>query len=127
MKSLIFFLLISIVWQCQASTPAQLLEQYSQQAGRAPDPSKGQQIFTANHGRQWRCASCHGALPTTLGQHAATGKSIAPLAPAFNPERFSSVAKSEKWFQRNCNDVLGRACSAAEKADVLSWLISIRP
>ena len=52
---------------------------------------------------------------------------IAPLAPAFDPQRFSDAAKSEKWFRRNCNDVVGRDCSAAEKADVLGWLISLKP
>jgi hypothetical protein len=125
MKPLILFLLLSIHLYNHAATPAQLLEQYSNQAGRAAEPAKGQQIFTSRHGREWSCASCHGALPTGTGQHAATGKSIAPLAPAFNPERFSNLAKSEKWFQRNCNDVPGRSCSAAEKADVLSWLLSL--
>ena len=125
MKSLIFLLLLSIALHSHAASPAQLLEQYSSQAGRPPEPAKGQQFFTSRHGREWSCASCHGALPTGLGQHAATGKSITPLAPAFNPERFSNLTKSEKWFQRNCNDVLGRACSAAEKADVLSWLLSL--
>ena len=48
------------------------------------------------------------------------------LAPAFNPERFTDPAKSEKWFRRNCNDVLARECTAAEKADVLAWLISLK-
>ena len=31
------------------------------------------------------------------------------LAPAFEPRRFTDAAKVEKWFGRNCNDVLGRA------------------
>ena len=61
------------------------------------------------------------------GRHAGTGKSIAALAPAFNPERFTDPAKVEKWFKRNCHDVLGRECSAAEKADVMAWLTTLRP
>ena len=36
---------------------------------------------------------------------------IAPLAPAFNAERFTDAAKTEKWFRRNCNDVVGRECT----------------
>ena len=28
-------------------------------------------------------------------------------------------AKTEKWFRRNCNDVIGRECSRAEKADMI--------
>lgn len=113
--------------QAQTSTPTQLLSTYSQQAGARPDASKGQQFFTSQHGREWACASCHGAKPTGEGQHAATGRSIRPLAPAFNPERFTDAAKTEKWFRRNCNDVVGRECTPAEKADVLAWLLTLKP
>ena len=45
--------------------------------------------------------------------------------PAFNPERFTETAKVDKWFRRNCNDVLKRECTAAEKADVLAWLLKL--
>lgn len=109
-----------------ADTPPQLLAAYAAQAGHPPDAQRGQQFFTGLHGREWRCASCHGAMPTQAGQHAATGKAIRPLAPAFNPDRFTDAAKAEKWFRRNCNDVVGRECTAAEKADVLAWLITLK-
>ncbi len=109
-----------------AGTPAEQLTALSAQAGRSPNPVAGQQFFNAKHGREWSCASCHGALPTAEAKHASTGKAIAPLAPVFNPERFTDAAKSEKWFRRNCNDVLARECTAAEKADVLAWLISLK-
>ena len=49
------------------------------------------------------------------------------MAPAFNAERFTDAAKVEKWFRRNCNDVVGRECTAAEKADVLAWLSTLKP
>ncbi|MCC5286439.1 DUF1924 domain-containing protein, partial [Staphylococcus aureus] len=68
-----------------AQAPAQLLDQYRAQAGAPSGPSRGQEFFTSKHGREWSCASCHGNPPTQTGRHAATGKSIAPLAPAFNP------------------------------------------
>jgi hypothetical protein len=42
-----------------------------------------------------------------------------------NPERFTDQTKAEKWFKRNCNDVLARECTAQEKADVLSWLLTV--
>lgn len=109
-----------------AATPAELASQYAAEAGKPADAQRGQQFFTSLHGREWRCASCHGATPTQAGQHAATGKTIRPLAPAFNPDRFTDAAKTEKWFRRNCNDVVGRECSAAEKADVLAWLITLK-
>jgi mono/diheme cytochrome c family protein len=110
-----------------AATPGELAAGYAQQAGAATDPARGQALFTHNQGREWSCSSCHGARPVQPGQHAATAKPIAALAPAANAQRFTDPAKVEKWFRRNCNDVLGRECSAGEKADVLGWLISLKP
>jgi len=49
------------------------------------------------------------------------------MAPAFNDKRFTDAAKTEKWFRRNCNDVVGRECTPAEKANVLTWLLSLKP
>ena len=111
-----------------AATPSELLGSYRAQSGGAEAvPSRGQQFFNTSHGREWTCAACHGAVPTQTGKHAATGKAIAPLAPAFNPERFTDAAKTEKWFRRNCNDVVGRECTATEKADLLTWLLTLKP
>jgi mono/diheme cytochrome c family protein len=111
----------------QAVTPAEQASAYTALAGAAAQPARGQALFTQTHGREWSCASCHGARPVQPGQHAATGKAIAALAPAANAQRFTDAAKTEKWFRRNCNDVLGRECSAAEKADVLGWLLTLKP
>ncbi|WP_292937910.1 DUF1924 domain-containing protein [Noviherbaspirillum sp.] len=111
----------------QAATPNELLSGYTAQAGAPASPARGQQFFTSRHGHEWSCSSCHGNVPTQTGKHASTGKPIHAMAPAFNPERFTDAAKTEKWFRRNCNDVLGRECSAAEKADVLSWLLTLKP
>ena len=110
----------------QAATPAELLAGYSAQAGAPAQAARGQAFFTQTHGREWSCSSCHGATPTGAGQHAATAKAIQPLAPSANAQRFTELAKSEKWFRRNCNDVLGRECSAGEKADVLAWLLTLK-
>ena len=110
-----------------AATPADLLAGYTAQAGAPAQAARGQAFFTSRHGKDWTCASCHGAVPTQAGKHASTGKPITALAPAFNPERFSDPAKVEKWFRRNCNDVADRVCTPAEKADVMAWLISLRP
>lgn len=113
--------------QARASTPGELLSGYAAQAGAAPQPQSGQQFFTQRHGREWSCSSCHGAVPVQPGKHASTGKPIGAMAMASNPERFTDAAKVEKWFRRNCNDVLGRECSPGEKADVLAWLITLKP
>jgi hypothetical protein len=110
--------------QAQAATPAEQMAAYAAQSGQA---ARGQAFFTSKHGKDWACSSCHAANPTASGKHASTGKVIAPLAPATNAERFTDVAKTEKWFRRNCNDVLGRECSAGEKADVIAWLLTQKP
>jgi len=104
------------------TTPAQQLERFSAQAGVAGQAERGRAFFTKRHGGEWSCASCHGDPPVDAGRHAATGKRIEPLAPAFNPRAFSDQAKVDKWFRRNCNDVAKRECTAAEKADVLAYL-----
>jgi cytochrome c peroxidase len=117
--------LASAVPIAQAATPAELLAGYAGQSGAAPSAAQGRALFTARHGHEWSCSSCHGEAPTGTGRHAATGKSIAPLAPAFNAERFTDPARVEKWFRRNCNDVMGRECTPAEKANVLAWLVSL--
>ena len=109
-----------------AVTPAEQLAAYTAQATAPAQPARGQQLFTTRQGKEWSCASCHGAVPTVPGKHASTGKVIGPMAPAFNPERFTDSAKTEKWFRRNCNDVIGRECTANEKADVLSWLMTLK-
>ena len=112
--------------QAFATTPAEQMAAYAAQAGQSAQAARGQTFFTSKHGKDWSCASCHTPTPTVDGKHASTGKVIAPMAPAVNPERFTDTAKTEKWFRRNCNDVVGRACSAAEKADVIAWLLTLK-
>jgi hypothetical protein len=106
--------------------PAELLAGYSAEAGVRAEPARGQAFFTQRHGQEWSCASCHTAQPTQAGKHVVTGKTIAPMAPAVNAQRFTDLAKTEKWFRRNCKDVVGRECQANEKADVLAWLMTLK-
>jgi cytochrome c peroxidase len=117
--------LLSSPVQAQTS-PAEQVAAYVAQSGQPAQAARGQEFFTTKHGKEWSCSTCHTAKPTVDGKHATTGKLIGPMAPAFNPQRFTDAAKTEKWFRRNCNDVVGRECSAAEKADLLSWLISLK-
>ncbi len=117
---------VGIVYAADTSA-AQELSRWSAQAGAPGNAEKGRAFFSTKHGGQWSCSSCHGAPPSTQGKHANTGKAIAPLAPAFNPQGFTEQAKVDKWFRRNCNDVLSRECSASEKADVLAYLLSVKP
>lgn len=118
--------LLSANAQAADTSTAAQLQRWSAQAGAPGNTAKGQTFFNTRHGGEWSCASCHGTPPTAEGKHANTGKLIAPLAPAFNPKAFTDTAKVDKWFRRNCNDVLSRECSAAEKADVLAYLNGLR-
>ena len=108
------------------TSPAQQLSQWSAAAGKPGSAAQGQAFFNSKQGGQWSCASCHGTPPTADGMHASTGKAIKPLAPAFNPQVFTDSARVDKWFRRNCKDVLSRECSAAEKADVMAYLLSLK-
>lgn len=108
------------------TTPAQLVSYWSVQAGAPANAARGQALFTTRHGGEWSCASCHGAPPTSAGKHAGTGKAIEVLAPAFNPKALTDTARVDKWLRRNCKDVLARECTAAEKADVLAYLASLK-
>lgn len=118
---------LALAGTAHAATPSEQLAGYTAAAKMAADPARGQKLFTTNGTKEWSCSSCHGNTPTGTGKHASTGKAIQPLAPAANAERFADPAKTEKWFRRNCNDVLGRECSAGEKADVLAWLMTLKP
>lgn len=115
-----------------AAAPADFLRSYESAARRDSagftgfSAQRGETFFKTVQGREWSCASCHTRNPAATGAHAKTDKPIAPLAPAANAERFARPDKVEKWFRRNCNDVLGRECTALEKGDVLIYLISIK-
>lgn len=78
------------------------------------------QQFTAS-AESPSCSSCHTASPLKAGKTRA-GKSIDPMAVSVTPDRFTDAAKVEKWFGRNCNTVLGRECTAAEKGDFITYL-----
>jgi hypothetical protein len=69
------------------------------------------------------CTSCHGNDPRAAGR-TPSGKNIDPLAISVSPARYTDPAKVDKWFRRNCLEVLGRECSALEKGDWLSYVIS---
>ncbi len=108
------------------TTPQAQLSQWSKEAGKPGDAERGKAFFNAKHGKDLSCASCHNSNPVTQGKHSSTGKVIEPLAPSANPKAFTDSAKTNKWFRRNCNDVVGRECSAQEKADFLAYLISLK-
>jgi hypothetical protein len=93
-----------------------------------PSVERGRAFFFASHAGGKidtpGCTSCHTKDLTGPGQTQA-GKTIEPMAPSVVPTRYTDQANVEKWFKRNCQDVLGRECSAAEKADVLTFLLGL--
>jgi cytochrome c peroxidase len=109
-----------------ATGPQQQLERWRTEAAQPFSAARGRALFNSKYGSDWSCATCHTANPRQAGRHATTSRPIEPLAPGANPQRFTDAAKVEKWFRRNCRDVLGRECTATEKGDVLTWLIELR-
>ena len=112
----------------QAETQQQILDSLVAQAGTA-SAARGEKLFRAKAigGKTAdSCTACHTDNAKAAGQHVKTNKTIDPLAPVAQKDRFTDPAKVEKWFKRNCNDVLGRACTAQEKADFASYMISLK-
>jgi hypothetical protein len=118
-----------------AMSPAQKTV-YGQYAAAAKAADAAFADFSAEKGRAFfqgkhtggkadspSCTSCHTTNVKATGKSRA-GKEIAPMAASANPKRFSDYADVEKWFTRNCPDVLGRECSLSEKGDVLAYLLS---
>jgi hypothetical protein len=124
-KVLLVLVMLSVVKAVFSAAPQELLMGYEASSGKS-SPARGEQFFNAKHGKEWSCASCHENPPNHDTKHIVTGKVIKPLSPNTNPERFVDQAKADKWFKRNCNDVVARECTAQEKADVLAWLMTVK-
>jgi len=86
----------------------------------------GQKLYGTVGPNQLSCASCHTDSPKNAGKHAKTNKTIDPMAPSVNAQRFTDAAKVEKWFKRNCNDALARACTTQEKGDFMAYMLSVK-
>ena len=72
------------------------------------------------------CRQCH-VINDSEHPHPKDAKlrKIAPLAPSANPRRLTNFDHVEAFLKPNCEMVFGRVCTAKEKGDVLSWIISI--
>lgn len=115
-----------------AETRTDFLNTYQAEARQAlpgftPSAQRGEVLFSTVGTTDWSCSTCHTRNPTAVGRHSTTGKPIEPIAPTVNRSRLTNPRTVEKWFTRNCRDVLGRVCSAAEKADVVAYLINAKP
>lgn len=132
MKRIGIALLLGLTSSLALAEPAALLETYRQQA-QQDNPAfagfaaeRGQQLYVTEQqqdGKTMSCTTCHTSDPRQTGKTPAFRK-VAPLAPSANPKRFTDAAKVEKWFRRNCNDVFARECSAQEKGDFVTWILT---
>ncbi len=128
------FLSASATLAVAAPGPAQQaqLDTYATLA-KAVDPAFAG--FSAEHGKTLflaksttgkpdtpSCTTCHTADPTKPGQTRA-GKAIGPMAISMKADRYSIPAETEKWFGRNCDSVLGRACTPLEKGDFITFMV----
>ena len=136
MRNAILFIALGMTFNAYAAAPQEILNSYIPQAKQENpafkefSPNRGEQFYHAKRvhssGKQTSCAACHTDNPKNAGSHAKTHKAILPLAPAANKERFTDPAKVEKWFKRNCQDVLERSCTAQEKGDFSAYLLSVK-
>ncbi len=77
-------------------------------------------------GKDLSCSACHTDNPANPGKHNETGNAIKPLAPSANPDRFSDRQKAEKNFTKHCNDLYGKDCSAQDKGDFITYLLTVK-
>lgn len=50
---------------------------------------------------------------------------IEPFTPGANPKRFTDFEVAESFFKTNCQLLLKRACTAREKGDLITYLLSV--
>lgn len=134
-KTLMILSVIFSTTSALAATPQDLLKQYESQAKQENaafagfSADRGASFFRAERmhssGNKVSCSTCHTSDPRNQGKTRAN-KVIEPIAPIANPLRFTDAAKVEKWFGRNCKDVLERACTAQEKGDYIRYLINVK-
>lgn len=118
-----------------AATPQELLKQYEAQAKQENaafagfSADRGASFFkterTHSDGQKVSCSTCHTSDPRGQGKTRAN-KVIEPMAPIANPQRLTDSTKVEKWFGRNCKDVLERTCTAQEKGDFIQYLVNVK-
>lgn len=134
MKLYVLVPLLALAAGIASAEPARdaLLARYLTEAKKANpgftgfSAERGTALFRTKHGggdaATPSCTACHGDDPRVPGKNAKTGKVIEPMAVSANPKRFTDRAEVEKWFKRNCPQVLGRECTPAEKGDFITFM-----
>lgn len=97
------------------------------QTGESFSATRGEALFrdTFSGGKPENptCTSCHSTSPQKAGKTKA-GKVIEPMAFSKTAIRYADQGKVDKWFRRNCKTVLGRECTALEKGDFLTFMLT---
>ena len=133
-RTLVLITVATMPTLAMAGDPARdaLLADYAAQS-RAADPAftafstqRGEALFRTEWAggdpRTPSCTACHTADPKNPGRNAKTGRPIDPVAVSVNQSRFTDRADVEKQFGRDCKSVLGRACTAVEKGDYITFM-----
>ncbi len=126
-------LLLGLPSRAHAAGPlaTELLREYEAQARRANpafsgfSAEAGHKLYLATFtvdGQAGSCSSCHTPDPRRAGRTPA-GKVVEPLSPNANPARLTDRREVEKWFTRNCKQVVGRECTAEEKGNFVTWML----
>ena len=132
--SLVILLLTALLPAVGIAAPRDALLATLAAAAKDADPAfsgfsaaRGEKLhftrFSGGKAQTPSCTSCHGDDPRGAGRTPA-GKMIDALALSVTPTRFSDPAKVDKWFKRNCQEVLGRQCTPLEMGDWLSFMIA---
>jgi Domain of unknown function (DUF1924) len=132
-RALISIMILACSLAPAAAGESPVLDFYASEA-KASDPGfsgfsaeRGERLFRTNFSTGKpdtpSCTTCHTTDPRKTGQTRA-GKDIEPMAASASPKRYADQAKTEKWFGRNCNNVLGRDCTATEKGDFITFMLT---
>ncbi len=128
-KFVIFLSVVFFNLSVSFASPAsdQLLKQYQQVSATEASAAAGKRAWSKQvsaKGKMRACTTCHGDDLGKSGKHQRTKKVIKAMSVSVNSERYTDEKKIKKWFKRNCKWTWGRECTAQEKADFLTYLLS---
>jgi hypothetical protein len=120
---------VSFSAQADVATAEQAAKQYSLFAKSTLSADEGRAFYTKKivvAGKDLSCSACHTDNPANVGKHNESGKAIQPMSPVVNPKRFSEVQKSEKGFTKHCKDLYGKDCSAQDKGNFITYVLTTK-